>query len=359
MIKQKIAAFFAGILMATIASADNLQLREDHPDTYTVKNGDTLWDISGVFLKKPWYWPKIWQVNPQVKDPHWIYPGDVLNLVYINGEPRLVSGVKKLSPSVRRNSSDDAIKSIDIDSLKPFLTADYIFPSNGDFANLPYVLGDNFNVANMADVSVIYVQGVLNEGEQYGMYSSPKKYKDRNTGELLGYRASLSGVGVAGKPVGDKTPLTLVKTVKEVRQGDRVLPLSDVSGYDAFYVPSPVSNVNNAYVIENVSDSIYAGKYNVVVINKGSRDSIKNGDVFAISRKGVAVSGSSADNIQYTQFGTVTQRLSAAVSKSSNLPSVEIGHVMVFKTYEKLSLGLVLDSTDFVVNGVDLISPEE
>ena len=105
MIKQKLTAFLAGMLMATFACADNLALKEGHPDTYTVKKGDTLWDISGVFLQKPWYWPKIWQVNPQVKDPHWIYPGDVLNLVYIDGQPRLVTGVKKLSPGIRTSGA--------------------------------------------------------------------------------------------------------------------------------------------------------------------------------------------------------------------------------------------------------------
>lgn len=359
MIKQKLTAFLAGMLMATMALADNLALREDHPDTYTVKKGDTLWDISGVFLQKPWYWPKLWQVNPQIKDPHWIYPGDVLNLVYIDGEPRLVPGVKKLSPDVRRSGADDAVKSIDIESLKPFLTSDYIFPNSDSFESLPFVLGDNHNTKVMADVSVVYVKGSLAKGEQYGVYSTPKKYKDPVTGEFLGYRAALTGVGVAGNTSEGMTELTLVKTNQEVLQGNRVIPLATVEGYDAFYYPKAVSNANNAYIIENVTDMRYAGKYQVVVINKGSVNGVTNGDVYEISKEGVEITSGSADSVSYAKFGTVSDRLVSSMSEYGKLPSYSIGHVMVFRTYDKLSLALVMDSTDFVPNGARLIVPQD
>lgn len=359
MIKQKLTVLLAGMLMATFACADNLALREGHPDTYTVKKGDTLWDISGVFLQKPWYWPKIWQVNPQVKDPHWIYPGDVLNLVYIDGQPRLVTGVKKLSPGVRRSGIDDAVKAIDIESIKPFLVADYIFPNTSSFDSLPYILGDNFNNKSMADVSVVYAKGSLAVDQQYGIYSAPKKYKDPDTGELLGYRAEMSGVGISSAPKEGATPLTLIKTKKEVNQGDRVLPLATVQGYDANYYPKPAKVSGNTYIIENVIDTRYTGKNQVVVINKGLTNGVSNGDVFEIEREGVEISGVTADSVSYVQLGTASDKLISALSQHSNLPSATIGHVMVFRTYDKLSLGLVLDATEFIPNGSKLVNPQD
>ena len=111
---RKLGLLVAGCIFATFAAADNLEVREDAPDTYTVKKGDTLWDISGHFLKKPWYWPKIWNVNPQIKDPHWIYPGDVLKLVYIDGKPVLT----KQNRVVRQGEPIPAIDGAEIERLR-------------------------------------------------------------------------------------------------------------------------------------------------------------------------------------------------------------------------------------------------
>ncbi len=359
MIKQKLTAFLAGILATSFAFADTLALREDHPDTYVVKKGDTLWDISGVFLQKPWHWPKIWQVNPQVKDPHWIYPGDVLNLVYIDGQPRLVTGVKKLSPNVRRNSNADAIKTINLDEIQPFLSADYIFPNSDGIDSLPYVMGDNRLEKKMADVSTIYIKGNLTPGEQYGLYSSPKKYKDPDSGDVLGYRAAMTGVVIAGKNHDGITECTLIKSVKEVNQGDRAIPLSTVDGYDAFYLPKPAKSGLKGYILENVTDAAYVGRNQVVVLSVGADKGITNGDVVAVYKTGVNVAGFSADNTEYTAYGTATDRLVAAVSDHGKLPDAVIGHAMVFKTYDKLSMAILMDATEFVSNGAKITDPQE
>jgi hypothetical protein len=266
--------------------------------------------------------------------------------------------VKKLSPGIRTSGAQDAVKSIDIESIKPFLVSDYIFPNAESIDSLPYVLGDNSNNKAMVDVSVVYVKGNLQEGEQYGIYSSPKKYKDPITGEVLGYRAALSGVGVADAQREGATPVTLVKTVKEVKQGERVIPLASVDGYDAYYYPKPAT-VPEAYILENVIDTRYVGKNQVVVINKGTATGVSNGDVFEIYKEGVKISGASADSVSYVDLGSAKDRLVSAMSQYSNLPSTTVGHVMVFKAYDKLSLGIVLDATDFIPNGSKLISPRD
>lgn len=360
MIKQKLTALLAGLLMAGFAQADNLTLKEGHPDTYVVKKGDTLWDISGVFLDKPWYWPKLWHVNPQVKDPHWIYPGDVLNLVYVDGQPRLVRGVTKLSPSIRRDSGDDAIKTINLEEIMPFLSADYLFPNGSNIDDLPFVLGDNHSSTKMMDVSTIYVKGALTPGEQYGLYAAPRAYKDPNDpkGGILGYRAALTGVIVAGRVVDGITEATLIKSVREISQGDRVMPL-DSMAYDATYTLKPASKSLNATVLENVVDSTYAGRNQVIVISAGSNKGLSNGDVVNVYLEGVRVAGVDANHVGYAETGTVGQKVVSEISEYGKLPDVVAGHAMVFKTYSNLSLALVLDASEFIANGARVSGPAD
>jgi hypothetical protein len=360
MIKQKITAILAGLLMAGFAQADDLTLKEGHPDTYVVKKGDTLWDISGVFLEKPWYWPKIWNVNPQVKDPHWIYPGDVLNLVYVDGQPRLVRGTAKLSPSINRGSGNDAIKTVNLDEILPFLSYDYLFPNGTNIDDLPFVLGNNQSNKKMMDVSTIYVKGALTPGEQYGLYTAPKAYKNPNDpkGGILGYRAALSGVIVAGRVVDGITEATLVKSVREINQGDRVMPLSN-GGYDAAFTLRPASKNLNAVVLENVVDSIYAGRNQVIVISAGTNEGLSNGDVVSVYKEGVRVAGLDPNNVAYAETGTVAQKVVSELSEYGKLPDVVAGHAMVFKAYSNLSLALVLDASEFIANGARVSGTDE
>src|SRR5690554_4306731 len=123
----------------------NVELNSNHPDQYTVVKGDTLWDISGKFLRQPWKWPEIWHANPQVKNPHLIYPGDVLSLVYIDGKPRLVlnrgtGGTIKLSPGIRKTPMAEAIPSIPLEAINSFLLSNRIIDSKEKFEDAPYVV---------------------------------------------------------------------------------------------------------------------------------------------------------------------------------------------------------------------------
>lgn len=360
MIKQKITAILAGLLMAGFAQADNLTLKEGHPDTYVVKKGDTLWDISGVFLEKPWYWPKIWNVNPQVKDPHWIYPGDVLNLVYVDGQPRLVRGTAKLSPSINRGNGDDAIKTINLEEILPFLSYDYLFPNGTHIDDLPFVLGNNDSNKKMMDVSTVYIKGVLTPGEQYGLYTAPKAYKDPDDpkGGILGYRAALTGVIVAGRVVDGITEATLVKSVREISQGDRVMPLTN-GGYDAAFTLRPADKNFRAIVLENVVDSIYAGRNQVIVLSAGTNKGLSSGDVVTVYKEGVRVAGVDPNHVAYAETGTVAQKVVSELSEYGKLPDVVAGHAMVFKSYSNLSLAIVLDASEFIANGARVTGTDE
>ena len=226
---RQIGFFFASWLLISAAMADVLQLKEGYPESYVVQKGDTLWDISGHFLKSPWLWPRLWQVNPQVKDPHWIYPGDVLSLTWVNGEPRLTQKhTIKLSPAVRIEPKLAPVPTIKLSAISAFLRSDHIFPAGSDLDQMPYILGNNLNDSALLQKQRLFVKGQLVEGRQYGVYRPGAIYKDPQTGEVLGQRAILAGIVTAGiHHPDDIVEVQLSKNVREVLQGDRVLPLPD------------------------------------------------------------------------------------------------------------------------------------
>ncbi len=158
-----------------------MHLKDGHPDRYTVVKGDTLWDISGKFLRKPWKWPELWQANPQIQNPHLIYPGDVLSLVYIDGQPRLMlnrgesRGTIKLSPKIRSTPIAEAIPTIPLDKINAFLLANRIVDGDADFSNAPYVVaGDQESVIVSGTGDRAYARGKLAVGRDQPMASSAR-----------------------------------------------------------------------------------------------------------------------------------------------------------------------------------------
>jgi hypothetical protein len=164
---------FAAIMLTGVALAQDVAVRSDHPDEYVVVKGDTLWDISGRFLDKPWQWPAIWHANPQIENPHLIYPGDVISLVYIDGVPQLRlsrggADTVKLSPSIRIVDRDDAIQAIPFESIEPFVR-DLRVLSPSEFEGLPYVIANQEDRMNATYSDTTYVRGLegARVGEEY------------------------------------------------------------------------------------------------------------------------------------------------------------------------------------------------
>ena len=209
-------------LSMPLALAEEL-LRADHPDQYTVVKGDTLWDISGRFLRSPWRWPDIWHVNPQIANPHLIYPGDVLELVYIDGQPqlRLRRGDLKLSPTVRATPWDGAIPTIPVDAIGPFLTRPYVL-DEGELDNAPYIV-------DFADEHILggagqkaYVRSIEQaDALKYEIVRPGGPYKDAETGEILGYEATYIGTTELQR-TGD--PATLFINSTELEAGRQFHP---------------------------------------------------------------------------------------------------------------------------------------
>lgn len=317
------------LAMSVFALAgDVLSLKDGHPQTYVVKKGDTLWDISGVFLNTPWKWPELWHVNPQVDNPHLIYPGDVLNLVYINGQPRLV--VKrntdvKLSPYVRVSELDLAIPAIPLDAIAPFLNNSRVV--DVELLNkAPYVLAGAAGHIVSGAGDQLYARGDFEEGQTaFGIFRPGQAFIDPETGESLGYQALAIAQGNLVALADDIGTMALNQTTQEVRRSDRLLAEEEREINSNFFPDAPEEEVNG-YIIAVEGGVTQIGSMDIVVISKGARDGLKVGHVMAIDRVGERVRDPLTNDIV-------------------KVPDTQSGLLMVFRPFEKVSYALVLKAS--------------
>ncbi|QEI13790.1 LysM peptidoglycan-binding domain-containing protein [Cellvibrio japonicus] len=330
--KKIFLALAAASLLSVFAWAQDSVLKSGHPDEYTVQKGDTLWDISGRFLNTPWMWPEIWHVNPQIENPHLIYPGDVIKLIYLDGQPRLTlertlklaPGTTKLSPSVRVQSAEEAITAIPLDKIDSFLSRSRILESN-ELDISPYMLAGPDRRLIVGEGDAAYARGNFAEGlTNYGIFRKGKIYKDPVTGEILGIYAQGIGTVNIDKIQGEVATVHVVRSYEEIRQGDRLLPSEDRSVDSIFFPSAPDTDIEGA-IIDVEGGVTQVGKYNVVMVNRGEREGLQIGNVLAIYKKGEVV----RDRVQ---------------GGSIALPDERAGLLMVFRTFDKMSLGLVLEA---------------
>ncbi|WP_417660763.1 LysM peptidoglycan-binding domain-containing protein [Pseudomonas sp.] len=311
-----------------LAQAD-VQLKDGHPDRYTVVKGDTLWDISGRFLREPWKWPEIWHANPQVENPHLIYPGDTLSLVYVDGQPRLMlnrgasRGTIKLSPKVRSTPMAEAIPAIPLEAINSFLLYNRIVDDPKDFERAPYIVaGDAERVVSGAG-DRIYARGKFSTATpNYGIFRQGKSYFDPETKEFLGINADDIGGGEIVAEEGDIGTMELRRSTQEVRNGDRLF-VTEERAIDSTFMPSEPTGEVKGLIIDVPRGVNQIGQFDVVTINKGAREGLVVGNVLAVYKTGE----------------TVRDRVTG---DSIKIPDERAGLMMVFRTYNKLSYGLIL-----------------
>ena len=341
--------FFVFISVVSVAqppSSNSPALNNDVPLNYVVQQGDTLWGISGVYLQEAWRWPELWDTNPQLDNPHRIYPGDVLALRWEGGRPRLglsSRGGLKLSPNVRSQSLDTAIPPIPRDQIDPFLRNNRILES-GAFSDLPYVIAGDAQriISGLGDR--IYVRGPVASVDQvFGIIRECSPVIDPTTQEVLGITAldigsaSLTSGGTEGSSDAVKE-FEITRMTEEIRIGDRLIPLQ-AGIMDAFFQPkSPGVEIENGFMVAVNSGVTQIGPMSIVTINRGDREAVMVGDVFAIYQTGEIVQD------------PVKQEMVA-------LPDVRAGVLMVFAVYEKASFGLVLTATRPLAVGDKIRNP--
>jgi len=366
-------------MLLTLASyAVAQEMREGHPDTYTVQKGDTLWDISAKFLDKPRLWPEIWQANPQVKNPHRIYPGDVLSLHYVNGQPRIDVAEQ---PQVR---SGDAVDTVPLSEIEPWLKHVTVVQDPKAF---PYVVGLEENRLITSSGQLVYVKGMvdakpgdlvqiarpvnlfaMNEPRHgyrtgghspldfradqlynpwtFGTYSNGDN-PHQAWGQKLGYEMMLQSVGEVTRVQGPVTVVLLRDENRDVHVGDRILPYEE-QPYCNCYTPHPAAAIPEAAQILAVTDGIhFAGPRMVVALSVGRAEGIDNGTVFSIWRGGVWRRDVVSEVNEYAQE-----------REGLTMPDEYIGHLMVFRTFDNVSYALVMDGIKHAEVGDYLKNPD-
>ncbi|WP_233151808.1 LysM peptidoglycan-binding domain-containing protein [Pelomonas sp. KK5] len=328
------------------------ELAPDAPDNYTVKPHDTLWDISKLFLKSPWRWPELWGMNrEEIRNPHLIYPGQLLVLIKVDGRARLQLGrgsdsagpTVKLSPRVRSSdTATGAITAIPTNLIEPFLTDAVVFDTD-ELAKAPRVVATPEGRVLAARGDIAYALGEqLAQASDYRLFRNTTPLRDPTTKEVLGFEAPYIGTAEMIRPSGtldrdgktEAVPATLrIKTVKqEVGIGDRLSPVPQ-RGFAA-YVPHAPAEAITGQVISLYGDAVYGGQNQIVSLNKGSQDGLERGHVLALWSDGRRVTDTTGERRQEIK-----------------LPDERNGVLFVFQTYKRVSYALIISVTDAVAPG--------
>lgn len=370
---KKIYFLLFCFLFTSASVADTVTLNPDHPDDYVVQKGDTLWDISARFLQEPWLWPSIWEGNPQIDNPHLIYPGDIVFLSFKDGRPvlsvngsameveKVYSRNVKLSPTTYSHERDDAIQSIPVDAIQQFLTRPRVVTED-EMSSWPYVVSsyDEHLISGVGNK--LYVKGLDEDftATHYALYrkglayTNPRKDKDK----ILGYEALYLGDVVIEKR-GDPASAIVTLSKQEILGGDRLVAES-VGGAQNEYIPTTPSREIEANILSVIDGVAEIGQYQVVVIDVGDGDGIEIGSILAIYQSGKIVKDAVVTEIK-RDYEVVEGDFIGALVKDFNtselvnylgqpnnepelieLPEEYAGVLMVFRIFENVSYGLVM-----------------
>ena len=330
--------------MSEPKAAEKVVYEPEYPQAYIVQEGDTLWDISSVFLRDPWHWPEIWFKNPQVTNPHLIYPGDTLAIVYIGGEKRVqllsrgadgsvlsqVSGgmkIVKISPRIRSKSIDASIPSIPIESIRHLLERPLVI----DLETLnrsAYVLAsvDDHLINSVNDKLYVRKLDTSSGNGRYQIFRPNRPLYDPVTQELLGYEALFVGESKLLLR-GDPASVRVTNSVREILRNDRVLPM-DNTHFERDFFPRPPSTEVRGAVISLLDAISQVGQYQTIAVNLGVRDGVETGNVLNIHRVGKIIPDKAEEDPAFRV----------------KLPDEKIGTIMIIRSFEKMSYALIMEA---------------
>lgn len=361
-------AAHAGVISNGMIS-NNDAFIQGHPNHYVVKKGDTLWDISGRFLRKPWYWKQIWHDNPQIKNPHLIYPGDVLSIVVIRGQKYLsiVEGnsgmhgeytgrrtadgrpVVRYTPGAGGKPAEPTSLSSTI--IAPFVTKTQVIDKDM-IDRLPVIFGDGGNYVTLSQQEFFYTKGFNPpQGTRLGVYRVSKPVVDFNAEQkktreerysgptIIGYQMQYIGeVGVLGfDPVSGLTKLKPLEVAQTMQEEDVLLPL-DTSQRSVSYFPKlPSNQCQRGYILNNTeSQTLSIKEFDSVAVSFGADNGAEIGDIWKIQGVG---------------------KLRNIKGEAVAIPGEDVGFLMIYKVYDHISLGFVLDSTRAIKQSDYLVRP--
>ncbi|MCX7898338.1 MAG: LysM peptidoglycan-binding domain-containing protein [Rhodocyclaceae bacterium] len=317
-----------------------LELASDAPDRHTVARGDTLWDLAKKFLKDPFRWPELWRMNAeQVKNPHRIYPGQVLILDRSSQPPRLLLGeTVKLSPQIRSEPLPDAIPAIPALVIEPFLAEPLaIEPAQLDASPRIVATQENRFVTGLGDL--VYAAGIDDGTHAWQVYRPGRPLIDPESQETLGIEAIYLGEARVVGAVGETTPLLIVKARQEIGRGDRLVPLQR-SGILSYAPHAPAKPIEGR-IIHLYGGVGEGGQYSIVSLSRGARDGLEVGHVLALYRAGALVRNRFEDDKELIH----------------RLPDARYGLVFVFRVFPRVAYALVMEAARPVLPGDRVATP--
>ncbi|TRW94248.1 LysM peptidoglycan-binding domain-containing protein [Candidatus Methylobacter oryzae] len=356
-----LAGLITSFFISLAAWAEDIQINPSHPNQYTVVKGDTLWDISSKFLTHPWQWPDLWSRNTQVKNPHLIYPGDTLYFSMVNGKPQLslsrseqpqpqdtsdspcilkeedykkgrnsfpVSKEGKLLPCIRESSLKQAVKLIPTENIANYLASPKVVDAD-EISRAPYVVGFAGEHIIVGAGDRVYVRAINEPASlSYTIYRPGNAYISPENGENLGYEAQFIADATLQQP-GDPATLAITKSVLEIRTGDRIMPNTEEDIALNFF-PRPPEQSIKGNIISVLGGVSQIGRFNVVVIDKGTADGLSVGHELNIYKAGKIV----------------RDAYSPVKNDAVHLPDEIAGTLMVFRPFARVSYALVMNATE-------------
>lgn len=351
-----LATLLIGISVLNFAHADVVNIRNDAPQNYVVKKGDTLWDISSLFLNQPWRWPELWRNNTQIENPHLIYPGDMLQLRWENGVPILEVVRDKpfitLSPDSRRIDKQTPINVLPWDKIKMFIKNDSIM-SVEDFHALPAVLSDREGSPRFVDDDYVLTKALANaQAADYGSFEIIRKEREvyDSLGALLGVQVIQLSDAAFSQDLSNSAIVRVAQSIREVKKGDKLRPTMQFNDNDLVLKPATrqrgelVSNINGQNIIS---------KHDVVIINLGARK-VEPGTVFGIYKRGADVKYK-AEPSYTSNRGSLTSLFNLA--QTIPQPAYKVGELVVIRGFEHASYAWITKVNTHLTGGELIASP--
>jgi LysM repeat protein len=348
---------------AAVASADKPQpqaeaapvpqINPNAPLSYTVKRGDTLWAIATMYLRDPWDWPEVWYINPHIRNPHLIYPGDRLALAYdASGRPqvRLVeASALRLEPRLRSTPITSAIPTIPYSAIAAFLERPTVLTKD-QVRDAAHIIAFRNDHVIAGSGHVVYIRGLEQaDHTRYSIVHVSDRVRDPDTGHVLGYVGIYTATALVSQPVTNPVRAVLIDTARETLVGDKVMS-SDTHEPLNIVPHAPTTQIEGkiAWIVGDTGISDLAGQYDIVVINRGSDAGLEPGNVLEVDQAGEVVRDT------YGAHGGALRHLGAmgtSLAPRVKLPDERSGTLLVFKTYPQLSFGLIVGASDTIAVG--------
>ncbi|MFM2588486.1 LysM peptidoglycan-binding domain-containing protein [Vibrio sp. TBV020] len=335
----KYPSVLLGLLLAPFASSAGdkttpLHIKQDAPETYTVVKGDTLWDISELYLDNPWLWPRLWQVNPEIENPHLIYPGDRLSLVWKNGQPVLsVKPMVKLSPKIRL-ADKQPIPTLKEELVLPYLESDRLL-SQMKVDSSARVLGSSNGRQYLTQQESLYISGQQLQ-PHWGIYRQMATF---SRGEHVAVALKRIASAERVEHNDNMTRLNVTHQVQEILVDDIALPEMNGSSdtLSTTFYPTPSTQGLFAEILGTLEGNRYAGEYDVVVLNRGHSDELDQGSMFELYQQGAEADLSDTEIVRF--------------------PDIHIGNLIIIRPYQYFSLALITQSKQPVATDSKLRAP--